>query len=43
MKINSNLLSIQLERKVTLSKNIDDEKQKALSSEVRQNSLDGKK
>ncbi|TMO02915.1 hypothetical protein [Pseudoalteromonas sp. S558] len=43
MKINSNLLSIQLERKVTLSKNIDDEKQKALSSEVRQNSLDGEK
>lgn len=43
MKINSNLLSIQMERKVTLSKNIDNEKQKALSSEVRQNSLDGKK
>ncbi|MCF7498946.1 hypothetical protein [Pseudoalteromonas sp. L1] len=42
MKINTNSPPIQLERKVTLFENINGEKQEALSSEVKQNSLDGK-
>ena len=42
MKINTNSPPVQLERKVTLFENINGEKQEALSSEVKQNSLDGK-